>query len=244
MSALRRSCSQSKNAACPSKHRSITAKLFVCKQCCFTTNSILQIKEHVIIHNSSEKSDGLLQCTECQFKTNYSKHLEQHFIHCHEGVEIKVIVKEQTLFGCEQCGFKTKYKQVLKQHLLTHKSVDEIDEVFQCPKCLYRAKYKKALKLHMRRLHKYSKDDLETELAQYQNSKKQQVLKCQQCNHVAKFQSSLRIHMLTHRSIDEVDEIFYCPRCAYRSKYKSSLNRHMRSHHHSSKGKPTDLIST
>lgn len=108
-------------------------KMYKCKQCVF----ICVNKEDYWLHQRHVhiKPEKLLECSKCQFVTEYKHHLEYH-LRNHMGSKP---------YKCSQCEYACVNLSMLRSHLKSHSKAIQ----YNCAECSYSTKYYNSLKAHM-----------------------------------------------------------------------------------------------
>ncbi|KAL3311438.1 hypothetical protein Ciccas_009985 [Cichlidogyrus casuarinus] len=88
--------------------------------------------EHQRTHIRPEKQ---LECSECNFVTEYKHHLEYH-LRSHAG---------QKPHKCDKCNYRCVNKSMLNSHMKSHTNIYP----YRCLDCNYATKYCHSLKLHL-----------------------------------------------------------------------------------------------
>ncbi len=112
------------------------SKMHKCKQCDF----ICVNKEDYWLHQRHMhiKPEKLLECTKCQFVTEYKHHLEYH-LRNHMGSKP---------YKCTQCEYACVNLSMLRSHSKSHSKAIQ----YNCAECSYSTKYYNSLKAHMDKL--------------------------------------------------------------------------------------------
>ena len=118
---------------CPPANILNQTKMYKCKQCSFKCLN----KEDYWLHQRQMhiKPEKLLECSKCQFVTEYKHHLEYH-LRNHMGSKP---------YKCQHCEYTCVNLSMLRSHLKSHsKSIQ-----YNCAECTYSTKYYNSLKAHL-----------------------------------------------------------------------------------------------
>ena len=97
------------------------------------------------------KTANNLMCEECNFTTNFKRHLRNHNIYNHSRERDE---NQSAVFNCDKCDLQTNSEQ----YLVTHKESTHNRIVrFKCDQCEYVAYRKQSVDTHQKTYHKKSK---------------------------------------------------------------------------------------
>ncbi|CAD6194283.1 unnamed protein product [Caenorhabditis auriculariae] len=118
----------------PRRNSNGKVKILKCKQCGHQSLSKDEQWAHARTHIPNEKQ---LNCTHCNFVTEYKHHLEYHYRN-HIGSKP---------FQCKKCAYTCVNKSMLNSHMKSHTNHYQ----FRCMDCTYATKYCHSLKLHLKK---------------------------------------------------------------------------------------------
>ncbi|GFR58223.1 zinc finger protein 624 [Elysia marginata] len=178
------------------------------------------------LHLKSEHPQQILRCHLClrvyTNQTEFNSHMAYH--------------ESNRKKQCPVCG---KFVSRMDKHLLSHRTLQEMDEseLWMCHKCPMKFKLKSSFIRHLashseeRNFHCHlcpkaftSGSELGRHLRRHSSLTPHQ---CQECGKWFRERRNLKCHMLVHSD----SKVFQCSLCPQGFNYKSSLEGHMRSKH-------------
>ena len=219
-----------------------------CKDCEYTTRSIVRMK----IHTQKSHSGIHFQCTLCTIRFQSKRRLVRHIMIKHE--------KNVKKFKCELCDFESHYKISMQHHkagvhegqritcdecqqsfsvtttLRKHKQVHHSNKIIECEDCNFITKTSSSLRHHKEAEHegiryKCTSCPMETRYKEYLNAHMKQVHTdpevhiCYQCD----YKTTIRKYLSTHLKIH--GEKLVCEKCPYETTFKSLLKSHTEVEH-------------
>ncbi|CAH1981772.1 unnamed protein product [Acanthoscelides obtectus] len=194
------------------KSRSVSKKQY--QYCCIKCNEVFKSKtslnKHLVnnhVRYIESVSSKIHECTFCDFKTAYKKHLPSHML--------RHTIK---LFVCKHCNTSFKSTQSLFDHILRiHPNfIGSIsNKIYECMHCAHKGIRRSNFIRHM---------------AKHNN---QTTFKCINCD--ASFNTKLRLENHISQKhpkfgASESNKILECTNCEYKTAYKEHLVRHMLKH--------------
>jgi hypothetical protein len=173
----------------------------------------------------SLKKAFVLQCDQCDFKTNNCRKLNEHRKNEH---------MVGLYYHCDQCDYKTRKKYNLKLHV---NNIHNNSVRFVCDQCDYQCKTNGRLRAHIGAKHegiRYSCNLCEfkalttSHLNYHKQSKHEKNLYlCDQCE----FKTHAKCNLKQHVKEQHLKITFSCTQCSYQSTRKEYLRQHVRRDH-------------
>ena len=174
-----------------------------CEQCEACLNDRVEYDIHMSLHRRCKNY-------ECEFKTKFTKELQEHVIDTHGRLT------------CLLCRQECKDRDTLEIHQQSHEKRNTEERTSECQLCGYEIKESEDIDRHVEENH----SNLKVELT----IKDQTVLKCEICGYSCRLQIQLKKHK-ERKHAENIGKNYSCTLCQFCSDDVSSLWKHAQDEH-------------
>lgn len=190
------------------KIRKYEPVLNTCNSCSFTSQTVMELKQH---SKETHNKELRWKCEHCSKELKTKSILKNHILNKHANED------EIHWFECAHCPFKTKHKKVLETHILAiHTENSKISKWYECDQCNYVSKFSGQLLNHKNSTHNKN------------------LYRCDQCDFGSKHEVALKRHKIYRHTPPEDIQWLDCEQCEYRTQYKHHFKKHKEVKHTSS----------
>ena len=196
----------------------LNGTLYKCDECGLNAKNTTRLKRHMITHTKEQ----CYKCCICPKTSSCFSTAQKHVLYhrrngmlrctcCNKDFPNRQALASHQLavmeIKCELCGQEFPNRTSRTLHLKS----DHPQQIFRCNLCV---------RVYTNQV------EFESHMAYHENNKKKQ---CPVCG---KFVSRMDKHLLSHRTLQEMDEseLWMCHKCPMKFKLKSSFIRHLASH--------------